>query len=123
LLNGYIDIYKTHKTFTNKLIEKSSNVSRRTIQRYRNEKKLEEKIKARAFMIYIQSMNPHDKPTKPSNSKSVMANDTPHIELINLLLKNIEFCYKRDNRILKFKKNQSNKLEIYEDISCQLIAA
>jgi len=124
LLNGYINIYKEHKVFTNKVIEENSGVSRRTIQRYRNEKKLEEKIKAKAFMIYIQSMNPHDKPIKPNNSQSVIANDTPHVELINLLLKNISFCYKRDNRILKFKKNRSNKLEVYENMrSDELIAA
>jgi len=49
LIKGYLKIYQNHKKFSNKIIEKNSNVSIRTIQRYRNNKKIEKEIKAIAF--------------------------------------------------------------------------
>jgi hypothetical protein len=104
LLDGYLELYKTHQVFTNNNIAKSSNVSKRTVQRYRNEKNIEENVKNTAFRKYMQSLA----------QKGVMANGTPLVDLLNVLLEKISFCYKRDGRVFKFVRNCSYSLDFYD---------
>ena len=104
LLQGYIKLYQEHKSFTNENIANNSNVSKRTVQRYRNEKRIENKIKVVAFKEYLRQIAP----------KGVKAIVTPINEVLNILLNNITFCYKSGVKTLGFKKTQSKKLLVYD---------
>ena len=107
LLDGYIKIYKNREQFTNKIISKNSNVSIRTIQKYRNEEKIEKKLKITAFKQYIYNLG-----------RDVIAKSTPLIkeirELINNSLKTIDFTYKKTNQSFNFKFIEDNKLIFYK---------
>jgi len=104
LIKGYLKTYNNHEIFINKNIEKNSNVSKRTIQRYRNDRNLEDSIKNEAFKRYILSMLPKD----------VMANDTHVQEIINLAIKEIDFYYQKHDRHYRFKFTGNKKLLFYE---------
>jgi hypothetical protein len=107
LFDGYVKIYKNREQFTNKIISKNSNVSIRTVQKYRNEEKIEKKLKITAFKQYIYNL-----------SKGVIAKCTPLIkeirELINNSLKTIDFTYKKTNQSFNFKFIEDNKLIFYK---------
>jgi len=97
LLDGYILNYKNREKFTNANLVKNTKVSKSTIQRFRNKRKLEESIKAVAFRYYIQSFN--------NLLISVKADDTlPKIPLniINKCLKNILYLYRGGEKVFKF---------------------
>jgi hypothetical protein len=110
LLNGYISLHRNHKIPTNKNIAQSSNLSIRTVQRYRNEKKVEKALKAMAFKMYLKNIIP----------KGVMPTVTP----INIILEDITFSYTMNNKKFKFKRISANKLDFFpvQDTSEKLIA-
>jgi len=115
LLNGYISLYRNHKLSsdkipTNKEIAQSSDLSIRTVQRYRNEKKIEEALKAKALKEYLIALS----------QKSVMATVT----LINIILEDITFSYTMNDKKFKFKRVSANKLDFFpiQDTSERLIA-
>ncbi|MEA3314800.1 MAG: hypothetical protein U9Q30_02940, partial [Campylobacterota bacterium] len=95
----------------NKNIEKNSNVSKSTIKRYRNQRKLENKIKSMAFQEYIKMLG----------GESVKANEpTPNneiftmVKLINFTLKEFEFEYKRTGKKFSFYLKDNDSLVFYE---------
>jgi len=105
LVNGYIKTYQNRETFTNKNIEKNSNVSKSTIKRYRNQRKLEDNIKWVAFKRYIKIL---------VGAKSVKANEPLLSNLINLAIYKISFEYKIADKVFAFYKNIKNRLLFYE---------
>jgi len=104
LINGYFKTYQNKERFINRNIEKNSNVHKRTIQRYRNNRKIEEEIKSEAFKKYLRELAP----------QGVMANDTPIRDIVNLVLENLEYCYPKTNIVFKFKYNSFNRLIFYD---------
>ena len=60
LLEGYTLIYKQSKSFTNKNISESSKVSKSTVKRYRNKRKVESEIKLMAFKVYMEDLMQKD---------------------------------------------------------------
>ena len=104
LIKGYLQTYINHEPFINKNIEKNTSVKKRTIQRYRNERHLEETIKVEAFKRYLQGLAPKD----------VMANDTPIKNIVNLAIKGLEFHYEKTSKVFKFKIDVDSKLIFYE---------
>jgi len=104
LINGYFKTYQNKERFINRNIEKNSNVHKRTIQRYRNSRKIEEEIKSEAFKRYIRELAP----------QGVMANDTPIRDIVNLVLENLEYYYPKTNKLFKFRLNSSNRLIFYD---------
>ena len=114
LVKGYLKIYQNHERFINKTIEINSKVDTRTIQRYRNNRKIEDIIKTKAFKLYLESLAP----------QGVMPDDTPSNEIVNLILKNLEYSYLKTNKVFKFKINKHNKLIFYDTgQSNELLAA
>lgn len=104
LIKGYQQTYINHEPFINKNIEKNSNVKKRTIQRYRNEREIEETIKAEAFKRYLQGLAPKD----------VMADDTPIKDIVNLAIEYIDFHYERTAKLFRFKLDRVGRLIFYE---------
>jgi hypothetical protein len=114
LVKGYLKIYQDHERFLNRIIEINSKVDTRTIQRYRNNRKIEDIIKAKAFNLYLESLAP----------QGVMPDDTPINEIVNLILKNMEYHYLKTNKVFKFKINKHDKLIFYDTgQSNELLAA
>ena len=114
LVKGYLKIYQNHERFINRIIEINSKVDTRTIQRYRNNRKIEDIIKAKAFKMYLESLAP----------QGVMPDDTPINEIVNLILKNLEYSYLKTNKVFKFKINKHDKLIFYDTgQSNELLAA
>ena len=114
LIQGYTKIYQDHDRFINRIIEEKTNVDKRTIQRYRNNRKIEDTIKAKAFIEYMKSLAP----------QGVMPDDTPINNIVNLLLENIEYHYKKTNKLFKFKINSQDRLIFYDTSqSNELLAA
>jgi len=114
LVKGYLKIYQNHESFINRIIEINSKVDTRTIQRYRNNRKIEDIIKAKAFRQYLKSLAP----------QGVMPDDTPINEIVNLILKNLEYSYLKTNKVFKFKINKHDKLIFYDTgQSNELLAA
>ena len=108
LIKGYLQTYNNHETFNNKNIEKNSAVKKRTIQRYRNDRKLEVTLKAEAFKRYIKGLAPED----------VMANDTPIKKIVNLAIEWIEFHYEKNSTVFKFKLDVEGRVVFYEIGGC-----
>ena len=104
LVQGYKVTYQNNEVFTNKTIEKNANVSRSTIKRYRNVRKIEGEIKAKAFMLYLKELA----------EKSVKAIEPPLKDLINLALSELYFEYEKSNKLFAFKLNEEFKLIFYE---------
>jgi hypothetical protein len=104
LIKGYLQTYTNRETFINKNIEKNCSVKKRTIQRYRNDRKLEDTIKAEAFKRYIKGLA----------SKDVMANDTPIKNIVNLAIGWLEFHYEKHSKVFKFKIDGANRLIFYD---------
>ena len=114
LIKGYLKIYQDHERFINRIIEINSKVNTRTIQRYRNNRQIEDSIKARAFKEYLLGII----------RQGVMPDDTPINEIVNLILKNLEYRYLKTNKVFKFKINKHNKLIFYDTgQSNELLAA
>jgi len=105
LVQGYKVTYRNNELFTNENIVKNSNVSKSTIKRYRNVRKLEQEIKNRAFKIYLSEL---------IEQKSVMANEPPISEIVNLALSELVFEYKRTNKTFAFKIDDNKRLIFYE---------
>ena len=104
LVQAYTEIYQRNLNFTNKNISLLSKVSTRTVQIYRNKRKLEEKIKSVAFMEFIKSIG---KGIEGIDSREgVKAKFTPLnkelINLINLAISEVEFIYSKTNEVYKF---------------------
>ncbi|MCK5294277.1 MAG: primase alpha helix C-terminal domain-containing protein [Arcobacteraceae bacterium] len=108
LIKGYQQTYINHELFINRNIEKNSNVKKRTIQRYRNERELEDTIKTEAFKRYLQGLAPKD----------VMANDTPIRNIVNLAIKWIEFHYEKNSKVFKFTLDVDGRLIFYDLEGC-----
>lgn len=104
LIKGYLQTYNNKESFTNKNIQKNCIVGKRTIQRYRNDRGLEESIKAEAFKRYLQGLTPKD----------VMANDTPIKNIVNLAIEYIDFHYERTAKLFRFKLDRVGRLIFYE---------
>ena len=114
LITGYMKTYQNQERFINRILEKNSNVDKRTIQRYRNDRKIEEAIKSKAFIEYIKSLAP----------QGVMPNDTPINEIINIVLENLEYYYPKTEKTFKFKINSQDRLIFYDTSqSNELLAA
>jgi len=114
LIKGYLKIYQDHERFINRIIEINSKVNTRTIQRYRNNRQIEDTIKARAFKEYLLGII----------RQGVMPDDTPNNEIVNLILKKLEYRYLKTNKVFKFKINKHNKLIFYDTgQSNELLAA
>ena len=107
LVHGYKITYEKNEMFTNENLVENSKVSKSTIKRYRNIRKLEKDIKAKAFLLYIKEM--------ASPSKSVKAIEPPLIELVNIAIKEMVFEYKNSNKKFYFKYNKDNRLIFYEN--------
>jgi len=103
LIKGYFKIYQNKEKFINENIVKNSNVSKRTIQRYRNDRKIENAIKTKAFIQYLNSLL----------AEGVMPNDTPINKILNLLIENLEYYYPKTKKTFKFKFNDNEKLIFY----------
>jgi hypothetical protein len=104
LVKGYLEIYNNAKGFNNKTIEQYSKVSKRTIQRYRNERGIEEAIKVRAFKLFIKNIT----------LGGVNADVTPINELINIVLDSIEYYYSRTKKMFKFRIDEDGKVTFYQ---------
>ncbi len=114
LINGYLKVYENKERFINRIIEKNSNVHKRTIQRYRNNRKIEDEIKSEAFKRYIQGLL----------AKGVMPDDTPIRLIVNIVLKSLEYYYPKTDRLFKFTFDDNNKLIFYDTSQDrQLLAA
>ena len=105
LTKAYVNLYK-NKTIkaTNKSIASFSRISVRTLQRYRNNRKIEKKIKNSAFLIYIRDMY--------SNKKSVKASVMVIDEVINFAVKSIQFKCVKTNTLYYFEM-RNEKLLFY----------
>jgi len=106
LIHGYTITYKNKEIFTNKNLIKNSKVSKSTIKRYRNNRKIEDAVKAIAFKQYIKAIL--------NNKKSVKADEPPIKEVLNKVLEDITFYYKPTNKTYKFKYNEDDELIFYE---------
>jgi hypothetical protein len=104
LVKGYLEIYNNAKGFNNRAIEQYSKVSKRTIQRYRNERGIEEAIKVRAFKLFIKNIT----------AKGVKADVTPINELINIVLESIEYYYPSSKKMFKFRVDEDGKITFYQ---------
>ncbi len=105
LIDGYCKTYTNNEKFTNNNIVKNSNISVTTIRRYRNVKKLEGYIKAAAFKQFIMKL---------IKKQSVIPDKLPHIEIVERVLKTMEFIYKNGEKVLNFKYDDNHKLIFYE---------
>lgn len=105
LVQGYLITYKNNQVFTNSNLENNTNLSKRTIQRYRNKKNLEQKIKNTAFKLFLESI---------TKAEGVIATVTPIRELLNLALTELVFEYEKDNKKFVFEINEDNRLIFYE---------
>lgn len=112
LIDGYVDLYKKNKknSYTNKEIAESSNVSIRTIQRFRNNRKVENLIKAIAFKTYLFNLCSKG---KAKAKETVMANVTPLKDFFHKLIKNVIFKYKKTKITLNFRVNEDGRVEFY----------
>jgi len=64
--------------------------------------------------MYLESLAP----------QGVMPDDTPINEIVNLILKNLEYHYLKTNKVFKFKINKHDKLIFYDTgQSNELLAA
>lgn len=104
LLEGYTLIYKQNKPFTNKNIVENSKVSKSTVKRYRNKRKVEDEIKLVAFKVFIEDLM----------QKNVKADEPQWKELINLALSELFFDYPLTQKRFVFEVNEDNKLIFYE---------
>ena len=105
LINGYKVTYKNNELFTNKNIVKNSGVSKSTVKRYRNQKKLEDKIKGAAFLEFIKDLG-----KKPN---SVKADEPPIRNVINIALKDLLFEDKNTGNSYRFILDKNDKLIFY----------
>lgn len=105
LVQGYKATYKNNEVFTNENIVKNSNISKSTIKRYRNVRNLEQEIKDKAFRLYMSEL---------IDQKSVMANEPPISEIVNLALTELVFEYKKTNKTFAFKIDDNQRLIFYE---------
>lgn len=105
LIEGYKVIYRNNELFTNKNIIKNSKVSKSTIKRYRNVRKLEQEIKNSAFIEYIKEM---------TQAKGVKADEPPIRKLLNLAISELFFEYKKTGKLFAFMFNDNNRLIFYE---------
>ena len=105
LIEGYKITYRNNEIFNNKNIMKNSEVSKSTIKRYRNVKKLEEEIKKKAYMQYIREL---------IKTGSVKADEPPIKELLNLALSELFFEYKKTGKVFAFMFNEDNRLIFHE---------
>ena len=113
LINGYLKVYENKERFINRIIEKNSNVHKRTIQRYRNNRKIEDEIKSVAFKRYIQGLL----------AQGVMADDTPIKLIVNIVLKNLEYYYPKTDKLFKFTLDSNNRLIFYDTSQSNELAA
>ena len=104
LINGYLKVYENKERFINRIIEKNSNVHKRTIQRYRNNKKIEDEIKSEAFKRYIKGLV----------AQGVMADDTHIRMIVNIVIKSLDYYYPKTNKLFKFTLDSNNKLIFYD---------
>lgn len=105
MIEGYKITYMKNELLNNKNIVKNSKVSKSTIKRYRNKRKLEEEIKNIAFMLYIKGI---------CQEKSVKADEPPIRELLNLALSELFFTYEKTGKVFAFMFNEDNRLIFYE---------
>ncbi len=105
LIEGYKVTYRNNELFTNKNIIKNSEVSRSTIKRYRNERKIEQEIKMIAFKQYLKEIN---------QIGSVKADEPPIRELLNLALSELFFEYEKTGKVFTFMFNENDRLIFYE---------
>ena len=105
LIKGYTKTYINHESFTNDTLVANSNIQKRTIQRYRNERELEKSIKAKAFKEYLKSIAP----------QGVMADGTPIKDIINIAINSIDFYYLKTNTLFKFKLDDDSRLIFYKN--------
>lgn len=106
LVESYKKTYQKHQEFTNKNIIVNSSLNKRTLQRYRNQRRLEKDIKNRAFYLYIKELM--------GSKSSVIAKVTPLKDLVNKAIKEIEFEYKKESKIFSFKIVEDGRLIFYE---------
>jgi len=105
LIEGYKVTYRNNELFTNKNIIKNSEVSRSTIKRYRNVKKIEQEIKIIAFNQYMKEL---------VKKKGVKADEPPIRELLNLALSELSFEYEKTGKVFAFMFNENDRLIFYE---------
>ena len=113
MINGYLKVYENKERFINRIIEKNSNVHKRTIQRYRNNRKIEDEIKSTAFKRYIQGLL----------AQGVMADDTPIKLIVNIVLKSLEYYYPKTDKLFKFTLDSNNRLIFYDTSQSNELAA
>ena len=113
LINGYLKVYENKERFINRIIEKNSNVHKRTIQRYRNNRKIEDEIKSEAFKRYIQGLL----------KKGVMADDIPIKLIVNIVLKSLEYYYPKTDKLFKFTLDSNNRLIFYDTSQSEELTA
>ena len=111
LVEGYKVTYRNNEVFTNKNIIKNSKVSKSTIKRYRNVRKLENEIKSKAFMLYMREIVSIEELKK---KKSVKAIEPPIKDLVNLALSELYFEYKKTNEVFAFKIDDNLRLIFYK---------
>lgn len=105
LVEGYTKTYKNKQSFTNKNLEENTNMNKRTIQRYRNQRELEKTIKAKALKLYMVEI---------STPQGVKADVTPIKEIVNIALADLEYQYPINNKLFKFQLNEHNRLIFYD---------
>ena len=101
-----IKVRQSHKTMNNDNIVANMNKSKRTLQRYNNDKGLKEKLIEQASVIWLRNL--------------IMPNGTP-IEITHLLLENIDFSSANNTRTISFAYNREGNLILYEQEQ-QLVA-
>ncbi len=106
LISGYVKTYQNKERFINKNLEKNCKVKKRTIQRYRNNRLIEDKIKGEAFKRYLKGLAP----------QGVMAKDIPIRNIVNLIIETLDYYYPKTNKLFKFKINEYHRLIFYEYI-------
>ena len=105
LVQGYKVTYKNNELFTNENIVKNSKVSKSTVKRYRNQRLLEDEIRSIALMQYIAELGAGGR---------VKANEPPFRELLNLALSELNFEYKKTNKMFAFMVSEDDRLIFYE---------
>ena len=106
ILHAMVKVRQSHKIMNNDNIVANMNKSKRTLQRYNNDKGLKEKLIEQASVIWLKNL--------------YMPNDTP-IEITHILLENINFSYKNNTRTISFAYNRDSNLILYEQEQ-QLVA-
>ena len=103
LVQGYLKTYINHEKFTNENIVKNSNVSKRTLQRYRNQRKIENSLKILALRKYFLEYLLED----------VKADVTLCRKVANIAVSSVEFIHPSEPNVFKFEFNSDDKLTFY----------